>query len=314
MYDDALIEVATEADVQLRANLERRAPYMAGVVGDWLGSLFGGSGLAEVFTRIDAFPMLLIPWWVDAEIGEHDPRLHRMLSYSSMSGYLFIRLIDNLMDGDAPGDADLLPALGFFHLEFIEPYRRLFPPEHPFWEDLDRIWLDTAEATMQDAALEEVTRSAFLKISSRKTGAAKIPVAAVCHIRRQLHVQPRWNGFVDAFGRWHQMHNDIFSWRKDAQHGASTYFLSEGKRRRSDDGLAGWVIEEGFSWGVEELYRSMADVRRVAHALESDAALAYLGEREADLAERATQVKADLSALLGLSTTTSTERAGVGRG
>ena len=301
MYDEVLTEAAAEADLQLRANLETRAPYMAEVVDDWLDEAFAGAGLAEIFTRSDAFPMLLVPWWVDGSVGSQDRWLHRMLTYSTMNGYLYIRLIDNLMDGDAAGRVDLLPALGFFQHEFIEPYRSLFPARHPFWRDFRDIWLETADLTMQDAALEDVTRLAFEEISSRKTGAAKIPVAAVCHFRRRLHLEPRWNGFIDAFGRWHQMHNDIFGWRKDVEHHNATFFLSEGRRRRPDGGLAGWMIEEGFSWGVEELRRSMAELRRIATALGSEDALDYLERRHEEVTEYAAQVTADLEALLGLS-------------
>ena len=114
MYDETLIEVAAEADEQLRAKLSAEVPFMAQSVERWLDEVFGGAGLAEVFTRIDAFPMLLIPWWADGSIGERNRQLHRRLTYSTMNGYLYIRLIDNLMDGDAPADVDLLPALSFF--------------------------------------------------------------------------------------------------------------------------------------------------------------------------------------------------------
>lgn len=297
MYDEALIEIAVEADMQLRANLTHEAPFIAREVDAWLDEMFGGLGLAEIFTRSDAFPMLLIPWWVDGSIGERDRRLHRALTYSTMNGYLYIRLVDNLMDRDAAGEVSLLPALSFFHFEFVEPYRRLFEPGDRFWSDLRTTWLATADVTMNDAQLADIDKITFERVSARKTGAAKIPVAAVSHYRRRLHRQPEWNDFTDAFGRWHQMHNDIFSWRKDADHQAATYFLSEGRRRRPNAAIDAWVVDEGFSWGMDELDRFMTDLRRIAGVLKAEEALAYLDEREVLLALQEEDVMIGLAAL-----------------
>ncbi len=297
MYDEALIELTAEADHQLRANLTAQVPVVAGAVDSWLQDMFGEASLAEVFTRIDAFPTLLLPWWLDGAIGDQDRRLHRALAYSTMSGYLYIRLIDNLMDRDAPADAGLLPALSFFYLEFLDPYRRLFGPGHGFWADLRSIWLETADVTMHDATLREIDRSTFEQVSARKTGAAKIPVAAICHYRERLHVQPRWGEFVDAFGRWHQMQNDIFSWRKDAEHGAVTYFLSEGRRRHPEGSVEDWVVDTGFDWGIGELRPYMFELKRIANTLEPSGPLAYLEAREEDLAERVGEVESALAEL-----------------
>ena len=299
MYDEALIELAAEADLQLRSNLAYHAPFLARSVDSWLEDMFGAASLAEVFTRTEAFPTLLIPWWLDGSIGERDRSLHRALTYSTMNGYLYIRLIDNLMDQDAPGDVNLLPALSFFHLEFIDPYRRLFGPGHRFWADLRSVWLETADVTLHDATLREIDRSTFERVSARKTGAAKIPVAAVCHYRRRLHLQPRWNDFADAFGRWHQMHNDIFSWRKDAAHGATTFLLSEGRRQLADGTIEDWFIDAGFDWGIEQLNAYMSDLKRIADTLESQEALAYLGDRENSLTAQVADVETGLAVLAG---------------
>lgn len=299
MYDDTLIEVAAEADMQLRSNLADRAPFVARAVDAWLVDMFGQASLSEVFTRSEAFPTLLIPWWLDGSLGERHRSLHRDLSYSTMNGYLYIRLIDNLMDRDAPGDVTLLPALSFFHLEFLESYRRLFGPAHGFWADLRSVWLETADVTLHDASLGDVDRSTFERVSARKTGAAKIPLAAVCHYRGQLHHLSRWNEFVDAFGRWHQMHNDLFSWRKDMEHGAATYFLSEG-RRQQEDTIEKWFIDAGFDWGIDRLSEYMAELRRTAGTLAPRGPLRYLDDRQQLLDEQVTEVKSGLAAVAGV--------------
>jgi hypothetical protein len=300
MYDETLIEVAAEADHQLRANLTQQAPGLATAVDGWLEELFGSASLAEVFTRPDAYPTILMPWWLDGSIGDHERRLHRALSYSTMNGYLYIRLVDNLMDGDGPADVGLLPALGFFHLEFLEPYRQLFGPGHRFWSDVRRIWLQTAEATLLDSTLEDIDRTAFESISARKTGAAKIPIAAVCHYRQRLHVQPRWSEFVDGFSRWHQMHNDVFSWRKDVEHDATTYFLSEARRQRRDGTVESWFIDGGFHWAIDRLDEYMFELKRIANTLEPSEPLVYLSERERMLATQVEEVEVGLAAAAGV--------------
>ncbi len=203
------------------------------------------------------------------------------------------------MDGDAPGAPELLPALGFFHLEFIEPYLTLFPSDHRFWRDLRTVWLETADVTVHDAQLVDVDREAFEQVSARKTGAAIIPVAAVLHYLGKAESRLLWDEFVQALGRWHQMHNDIFGWRKDLAHGAATFFLSEGRRRRPD-GVEAWIVDGGFAWGMDELARSMAELKRLALSLDADEAVRYLDERDEAVRTRATEIERDLDLVLRL--------------
>lgn len=298
MYDEALVEVTVEAEAQLRDALVARAPALHGAVEDWLAEVFGGSTISDAFTRQDAFPMLLMPWWVDGSFGVEERNLHRLLTYSTLNGYLYIRLIDNLMDGDGPADTSLLPALGFFHLEFLGPYRRLFPSGHPFWEDLRSIWIDTAEVTFEDAGLDAVDLETFERVCARKTGAVRIPIAAVCYYRESPDARVRWDDLAVAMGRWHQMHNDIFGWRKDLANDASTYFLSEGRRRRPD-AVEAWIVEDGFAWGMTELARIMREVKGIAADLDANEALWFLEERHESVAAQAEGIQRDVDAILG---------------
>ena len=273
--------MATWAERRLRAELEDLAPFMAEQVSAWIEELFGGASLCEAFTRPSAFPILPLPGWVEESFDAADESRQAELAYSSMGGYLYIRLIDNLMDADAPGDPRLLPALNFLSTVFTRPYQAWFPRSHPFWAHFERIWIGTAEVTMQDARLAEVDLDLFRTVSARKTGAAKIPVAAICHLHDRLDHLAWWEEFVEAFGVWHQFQNDLQSWQRDLATGASTYVLSEARRRRvQGEPVAGWLIREGLGWAMDILQDWMTDLMELSGPLGSPGLGAYLTLRQ----------------------------------
>ena len=303
MYPLTLQRLAAESVVELCADLEAATPYSAERVRTWLESLFGQVALEDVFMRVDAYPLLLFPWWLEASVGEPDPSRHRDLSTSSISGYLYIRLIDNLMDGDAPADVGMLPALSILHTRFTDPLRQWFSPNHPFWEDFRTIWFETAEVTMRDFALTSIDRGQFEAITARKTGAAKIPIAAAAHAIGRPDLLLDWNPFVDRFGCWHQMMNDLFGWQKDLRNGAITYVQSEGRRvTKSPESLQQWFVGAGFNWALAQLEEWMADIRDLARPIGSPDLLSYLDKRQMLLDDRVANVRSGLAALAELET------------
>lgn len=281
MLDQALYQTTTWAERRLRAELEELAPFMAGRLSDWIEDLFGGASLSQAFSRPSAFPVLPLPWWVEESFAAPDQHRQAELAYSSIGGYLHIRLIDNIMDADAPGDPRLLPALNFLSTVFTRPYQEWFPRSHPFWDHFERIWIGTAEVTMQDARLAEVDLDLFRTISARKTNAAKIPVAAICHLHDRLDRLGSWEEFVEAFGAWHQFQNDLQSWRRDLATGATTYLLCEARRRRlPGEPVAGWLIREGLDWAMDILQDWMTDLMKLIGPLGSPGLGAYLTHRQ----------------------------------
>lgn len=300
MYDEALLEVTVEAEAQLRTTLASHAPALSSSFESWLAEVFGGASLADAFTRHDAFPMLLIPWWIDGAVGDRDRQLHRLLTSSTMSSCLAIRLLDDVMDGNRPEDASLLPALGILHVELVAPYRRLFSARHPFWDDLRSIWAETAEDTFEGVGVEPIDPVAFERVSARNSGAVRIPIAAVCHYRGQDGIRSGWDGFAAAMGRWHLFQTDVLGWRKDLANGSATYFLSEGRRQRPD-AVEAWVVEEGFAWAMAELAEMMRELRGIATELDANEALWYLEERYETVIAHAEAIRRDLGAVLGLS-------------
>jgi hypothetical protein len=205
------------------------------------------------------------------------------------------------MDGDAPTDRTLLPALGFFHTEFQRPYHRYFGHEHPFWDYFTEVWFHSAEVTMLDGSMAEFDSAQFREIAGQKTCAAIIPVAAVCYRYDRTDVLPAWSRFLEHYGWWSQMSNDTFDWLKDSQNNAGTFFLSEARRLKyPDESLTEWVIREGFEWAMETLETWMAELRELSRDLQNPAIAEHLDVRAAAFAKKKANFSEGLQSLAEL--------------
>ncbi len=244
-------------------------------------SLAGDAPPERYFLHPRAFPAVLLPWLAEAAIrGRPSRRFQRDVVYSTVAGYYFVRLIDDLMDGEAVAPS-LIPLLIVLHAEFEHAYHRHFPAGDPFWVDLARGSYQAAEAASRDAAEPQITRGWFLASSARKVAGAKIPIAAVCHHSGRPELVAPWSSFVDLLGRWHQMLNDMIGWSRDLQRRTSTYFLFEAAERAGPDGsIAEWVVSEGYAWGMEQLRPWMAELVTTARELDSPGLVRYLEARE----------------------------------
>ena len=70
----------------------------------------------------------------------------------------FIRLLDNVMDGHATVERELLPASAFFHSEFEGVYRALFAPASPFWPDYHDAWYSSWDVVAHEATLDVIDK------------------------------------------------------------------------------------------------------------------------------------------------------------
>ncbi len=302
MSSPELSQLAAGAAARLEAQLEQALPAMAPQLRAWLRRLSGESAPAAYFLHPLAFPSLGLPWWFETSLrGAVNPALQADLIYSTMNGYYYIRLIDNVMDGHATVETQLLPALGFFHTQFQGVYLRYFAPEHPFWPLFERTWYQSAEAAMHEAQLPAINLDQFRQVSAQKVCAAKIPLAAVGYFYNRPELIGPWCQLVDALGAWHQLRNDLFDWHRDLTRGAVTYFLSEAElRRRPAEPVAGWVARQGFAWGLDMLAEMMSALNTAAKPLDCPPLLAYLAERRRLLAETGRQAQKGLAALAKL--------------
>lgn len=303
MYPNSLKSLIGQGIAQLDKRLAAGMPHSAAAIGLWMRGLAPHGDRAAYFTHPLAFPALLLPWWVDSTLtGAPADDLLADVTRSTMSGYYAIRLIDNVMDGEATVEPGLLPALNFFHSQFQAAYQPHFAAEHPFWAQFERFWLGSADVSLRENQLAALDEAQFWQLSAQKVSAAKIPVAAVCHHRGQPDAFAPWAALIDRLGGWHQLHNDLFDWQRDAQRGGVTWFLSEAAhRQRPSEPLAGWVAREGFFWGIDMLRQGMAQLQTQAAALDSPPLADWLRQREAMLAEAVGRVSPGLALIARLS-------------
>jgi hypothetical protein len=302
MYDPSLSQLISQAMSRLNTDLAGAAPFMAGQLSGWFEQLSGCRLPEDYFKHPLAFPSLLLPWWAETTITRPpDLAFQADLIYSTINGYYYIRLIDNLMDGHATIELKLLPALNVFHTQFQSAYQRYFIAGHPFWQRFTTVWFRSGEAAMQDAALTELDETRFKQVAAQKICAANIPLAAVCYRYDRPDLIRAWSDLVDLLGCWHQFHNDLFDWYRDDSRQNRTYFLSEAeRRRRPGEPVAGWVAREGFDWAIEKLLAWLEELRRQAAQLGSESLLAYLDTRERLLIEQKERASAGLHSLARL--------------
>jgi hypothetical protein len=299
VYDPQQSRLITAAVSRLQQELAQAAPVLAQHVLCWMQQLAGGTEPATYFTHPQAFPSLLLPWWLEKSLGfGHDLVLQGDLAYSTINGYYAIRLADNLMDGNSTVELKLLPALNFFQTQFQTVYHPHFAADHPFWRFFKTTWFHSAEVTFQDALLTHWEVIQFEQVAAQKTCAARIPLAAVGYCYDRTDLIAAWSRCVDLFGCWHQLLNDLFGWQRDYSSGIHTYFLAEAERRRlPDEPVGAWVAREGFAWAIETSRDWMSALKTLAQELHSPDLLAYLEIREGMLQKQADGVAAGLEAL-----------------
>jgi hypothetical protein len=301
MQDRELSLLIDAAVARIRSDLEDAAPFMAGLAARWMEHLADGAPEAY-FKHPLGFPMLLFPWWLEKAIHDNpDLVFHGDLVHSTVSGYYYVRLVDNLMDGHATVELHLLPVLGFFHTLFQAAYQRYFDHAHPFWNDFKAIWFRSAEVTIQDALLEDIDRAQFEQIAAQKTCAARIPLTAVCHRYDRQDLIAPWSDLLDLFGCWHQMWNDVFGWIRDTRHSTTTHFLSEAERRKGPTETATeWILREGMDWGIDCLQPWMDRMQAMARDLGSEDLVAYLDGRQTMLLDQRQSLDAGLRSVADL--------------
>jgi hypothetical protein len=257
------------------------SPSLAAHVSTWIARFSDLVEPARYFTQAYSLPVLAFPWWLEKRIrGQADVEFQADLMFSTVSGYYFTRMLDDIMDGhEVPPAA--VPALYSFSKQLVEPYYKYFPAPHSFWREFDRLLMRTVEAASAEVTLQQIDESAFLAVSARKPTAALIPVAAVCFRCERADLLQLWSDFFTLYSRWHQMNDDLVDWRVDHQSGNHTWLLCEAERRRAhDEPVSLWMGREGYEWTRGLMNSWMDDMMAAAHALDTPELTLYLEMRK----------------------------------
>jgi hypothetical protein len=271
---------AQRAARRVAEDLGRRSTMLAEITSKWLSLRCDTNNPEDYFTEPQSAPILALPWWLENSIrGDVDVDFQSDLMYSTISGYYFTRMLDDIMDGHRVHRATL-PALHPFHTQFVSIYFKYFSPSDPFWQDFERSLTATVEATAIEATLEDIGEAEFIQVCGRKPAAAAIPMAAVCcrYCRHDL-LRP-WEEFFTLFGRWHQMRDDLVDWSSDHEDGNRTWLLCEAQRRRMEhESVPAWMGREGFQWVKLVMECWMEEAATAAAGLNSPELVRYLNMR-----------------------------------
>lgn len=264
----------------------------------------------DYFMQPRMFPMLLLPWWM-AESGERklDRGFQSDVVYSTLNGYYYIRLLDNLMDGHGSVEISLLPAAAFFHSEFLLTYQKYFDAKHPFWPVFRSAWFSSSEAIASEAGVVSFDEDAFRRISAQKLCAARIPLAATSYFYRDTESIQPWLEFTAALANWSQMLDDLFDWHLDLRDKKDSHVLSRARRqKREGETVESWMARTGFDWGMSVLRGWLPELRRLAQPLRSVALNRYLDLRQQMLEGDNAKLAAGLKTLIKISAVLSSEK------
>jgi hypothetical protein len=273
--------VAGQAVRRAIADLSHGSPVLAEQTSRWLSLRCDLSQLEDYFIRPQSLPILALPWWLESTIRrEVDVGFQTDLMYSSISGYYFARMLDDVMDRHQIQRA-AIPALYSFHTQFLSTYFKYFQHSDPFWRKFEKSFMTAAEAAAVEATLEYVCEVEFIEVSARKTTTAVIPIAAVCFHYGRPDLLPSWEELFALLARWHQMRDDLLDWSIDYKLDNRTWVLSEAERRRADgESVAEWMGREGLKWGQSVMECWINEAVTMASGLGSPTLVRYLKLRK----------------------------------
>ena len=281
LWPTKFLAAAGEAVRRAISDLGHRSPVLVEQMSKWLSLRCDLSRLEDYFIRPQSLPILALPWWLENTIQrEIDIEFQVDLMYSSISGYYFARMLDDVMDGHQV-HRPAVPVLGPLHTQFLSPYFKYFQYSDPFWTEFERNLMATAEASAVETTLETIDEAEFLKVSAQKTAAGVIPMVAVCFRYCRPDLLAPWEGLFARLARWHQMRDDVLDWSSDHELHNRTWLLSEAERRRADhESVPEWMGREGFKWAQNILECLIREAITMAEGLGSPEVILYLKLRQ----------------------------------
>ncbi len=276
-----LVDLLDSALGRLERELRKWLPLTAGAAWEWICEQSFTGKPSGAFRDLRAH-MVLFPFLAARSAGARaDSKFESDLIFSTINGYYYCRLLDDIMDFHDAGAARLAPLLGFFHVNFQSPYAGWFPPEHPFWNEFRGNWFAMADATCAGVEGEEIDRERFMDLASRKIAGIEAPLAAACLHRLGISRLRQWSEVFRVFACFSELQDAMFDWQQDLSPAEPSYLTSEAARRRgASESAAAWIVREGLRWADETASAWMKEAQARAALLESPELCAFLRFRE----------------------------------
>ena len=223
-------------------------------------------------------PIFALPRWVVSAEPEPDgAEWDADLTYSTLCGYLFVRLVDDIVDEQNEHARLAALGLGILHNEFLKPFRERFPGDNDFWTRFDQDWAWSIDRTARDLDGRIDSRAEFERTAAAKLGACRIPVAAACYLDGRRSRLETSLALCDAIARLYQFADDVTDWQPDLAAGRSSWLLSEADSRKSSGETASeWMLREGYAWSRARLDELTAEALEAADAIDSIAAREHI--------------------------------------
>lgn len=242
-----------------------KAPSLRALVRPWLrmhGARIHHAGFVPIFE---------LPRWAQISVrGSVDADRDAELTYSTLCGYLFIRLIDDIVDDQNESARLGALALGVFDYEFLRAYRSFFSDDHAFWQQFEQHWRWSLDMTAEDVAADVTNREQFKQVAAGKLGAVRIPVTAACLLADRNDAVDAWLTLCDAVSRLYQFADDITDWQADLAAGRNSWLLSEADSQRAcNESISAWMLRSGYTWSFARLDEWTAEAVAAANTVES---------------------------------------------
>src|SRR5690348_3037394 len=100
--DEEVRQLVIHACARIENELVLSAPFLGELVCGWMSALSPTGKAADYFLQPGSFPLLYLPCWAARSFTvEPYAAFLSDVVYSTINGYYYIRLLDNLMDNHA---------------------------------------------------------------------------------------------------------------------------------------------------------------------------------------------------------------------
>jgi hypothetical protein len=234
---------------------------------------------------------------------------------------LYVLLLDSVIDKPATTPAAVKLALHHLMLQAHQELSQIFPPNHPFWPEMEGNLTLMSQSMLDECQLYGGTANPFSldefkRVACGKMAFVRLNYIALAMLNGTPQEIPALNKCWDAIGLAVIVFDDVLDWREDYENENYTYLLSQilfstpfqtevaaGKLPKTTEvGMALFCTDQ-----IESLYALAADELTAAVKLASEincTALAGLIDelREKAVALRNNLVSQKINALFAMST------------